>query len=518
MKEKSWLWILGLAAIFLYTFNLGALPLRDWDEGIVATVAREIYRADFRDFAWLFPLNLDGTPYWNKPPLVHDLIALSYGIFGVSEWSIRLVPSLLGACTVPLVYLIGKEIFSQQRPAILSALVYLTLIPVVRHQRLAMLDGAITTEFCFAVWCWLLLQKNKHCRLLSLSLGLGFSLLSLTKGLAIALLLYGILGLITITELVATTNKKTRKLSIIFFLVGLIPGFAWYGLQYLHYGQDFLSYNLGTQTFNRVVSAVENNSQPVWYYLLELLKYSLPWLIFLPGGISFAWKNRYTIWVKLSLIWFGAYLGAISLMTTKLPWYIMPLYPVMALLVGAELDRVLRLRARSKYWMGLLFLAVVFTLGAGYLALFDPLQDKGLIVIALIFSLTFILATLLIRKNLPYFVFALVAGLSAALLMFLTTPHAIWELAEAYPVKPVAKLVKTNTPENTKVYTNYPFFRPSLDFYSDRLIIPLQPQQLAETLTQQNQIYLLQTENYPQIATGKTIEKVANWQLLLVGN
>jgi 4-amino-4-deoxy-L-arabinose transferase-like glycosyltransferase len=82
MKDRFWLWILFFAAIFLYTFNLGELPLRDWDEGIVATVAREIWRSHPGDYTWLYPQNIDGNPYWNKPPLIHDLIALSYFFLG----------------------------------------------------------------------------------------------------------------------------------------------------------------------------------------------------------------------------------------------------------------------------------------------------------------------------------------------------------------------------------------------------------------------------------------------------
>ena len=522
MKEKSWLWILGLAAIFLCSFNLGALPLRDWDEGIVATVAREISRADLQNLVWLFPINPDGSPYWNKPPLVHDLIALSYSIFGVSEWSSRIVPSLMAAAGVPLVYLIGKEIFTRQRPALLSAVVYLTLIPVVRHQRLAMLDGAITTEFCFGVWCWLRLRHKQNLQLLSFLLGLGFSLLSLTKGIAIAILLYGILGLFVIAN--NQISNSIGSLNVVSFLLGLVPGFAWYGLQYLRYGQDFISYNLGTQTFKRAIEIVENNSQPIWYYLLELLKYSLPWLIFLPGGIASAFGERKSTWAKLSLIWFGVYLLVISVMTTKLPWYIMPIYPAVSLLVGVELERVI-LEQKSQatressprkvnrvYLVSLLFCGIVFCLATVYLLFIQP-RDYGLIAIASILSFTFILAGVLFRQSSKYFIVVLAVGLYSALLSLFITPHAIWELAESYPVKPVAQLVKNNTPTGAIVYTNYPLNRPSLNFYSGRLVIPWESQNPTSLDTINKPLYLLQNEELPLIKEGLTIARMQKWQL-----
>lgn len=51
------LWIVGLllAAVILFGINLGELPLRDWDEGTVAQVAREIWRAPAGSWTWLYP-------------------------------------------------------------------------------------------------------------------------------------------------------------------------------------------------------------------------------------------------------------------------------------------------------------------------------------------------------------------------------------------------------------------------------------------------------------------------------
>ncbi|MEO1691960.1 MAG: phospholipid carrier-dependent glycosyltransferase, partial [Cyanobacteria bacterium J06631_6] len=152
-QARFWSIYFLIAAVILYTANLGSLPLRDWDEGIVAGVARNIWRAEPGSQTWLYPTINYGDPYWNKPPLIHGLIALSYKLFGVSEWSTRLVPALLSACSVPLVYLIGREIFPRLATAIFSALVYLTLLPIARHGRVAMLDGAIACWLCLGVWC-----------------------------------------------------------------------------------------------------------------------------------------------------------------------------------------------------------------------------------------------------------------------------------------------------------------------------------------------------------------------------
>ena len=106
LTEAQWLLVFFLAALVLWGICLGNLPLRDWDEGTRALVAREIYRTG----NWLHP-TLQGESYLLKPPLMDWLIALSYKLFGVQEFSTRLPGAFFTACGVPLLYLVGRELF-----------------------------------------------------------------------------------------------------------------------------------------------------------------------------------------------------------------------------------------------------------------------------------------------------------------------------------------------------------------------------------------------------------------------
>src|SRR4028119_313755 len=162
--DKLWMLAFLLAAVLIFGLNLGGVALRDWDEGIAAQVSREIWRGNLN---WLYP-TIDSMPYFNKPPLVHWLIGLCFAAGGVSEFTARLVPAMLTAASVPLLYVIGRELFPRRSSSIFSALVYLTLLPVVRHGRLAMLDGAVLCFLLAAVWC--LLRSR---RALGYALGAG---------------------------------------------------------------------------------------------------------------------------------------------------------------------------------------------------------------------------------------------------------------------------------------------------------------------------------------------------------
>lgn len=515
-RANTWidkLWILGLllAAVILFSINLGELPLRDWDEGTVAQVAREIWRSPADSLRWLYP-TLGGEPYLNKPPLMHLLIAFAYSIGGVNEWTSRFPGAMLTATSVPLLYCIGREIFSQRTPAVFAALVYLTLLPVVRHGRLAMLDGAVVCFFLFMVWCLLRSRRNlRYC----LGVGIGFGLICLTKG-----ILGVLLGAIALLFLIWDTP---RLLSSWYLWTGIVigsaPVIAWYTAQWLHYGNTFTDTGIVNQSLSRIWSSVEGHAGPPWYYILEILKYGWPWLIFLPQGLRKTWENRNLSWAKLVLVWSSVYLLTISIMGTKLPWYVLPIYPAIALSVGVQLAQVWHMRPASypRAWVAFLALmAVGATFGSFYFG-WSGAKDWELQLILLAAAGTMTLATLLAMRGDRQFLVILIWGMYVSLLLFMTSRQWVWELAEAYPVKPVAAMIQSNTPINQKIYTSYPYGRPSLDFYSDRQIIPLATSELQHHWQQNPQPYLLLDESTLGNLTLESVKSVgtaAGWTLI----
>ena len=510
-RDSLWVICLLLAALILYTSGLGDLPLRDWDEGIVAGVARNIYRAEPGTQTWLYPTINYGDPYWNKPPLIHSAIALSYRLFGISEWSTRLVPAVISAFSVPLVYLIARELLFSFPAAIFSATVYLTLLPIARHGRVAMLDGAIACWFCLGVWC--LLRGRKHSAWL-LGTGIALGLICLTKGIMIGVLLGGIL-------IIFLAWDSPKLLQTFYFwcclLIGVLPAIAWYLLQYQHYGAAFLGISLGDQTFNRIWIPVSTNSAPPWYYLLEIAKYSFPWLIFLPYGIKLAYGSRHLSWGKLTLVWSVIYLLAISLMKTKLPWYVIPIYPSLSLLIGAALGRIWQKKEAKYFWqISLSFVTLVCWLGGIYYGAIDSEPKLDLALILLVTAIGFTIASILLWRRSRHFIWMASASFYFSLLLLFNTSHWLWELNHAYPVKPVATMVRENTPPRQKIYTNYPHSRPSLEFYSDRVVVSQENDRLKELWQDSNSIYLLLDPEspIPNLPDKQVLATNKSWQLI----
>jgi len=502
----EWLWIGGLllAAVLIFGINLGGLPLRDWDEGTVAQVARDIWRAPSGSMRWLYP-TLGGEPYLNKPPLMHWLIALAYSVGGVNEWTTRLPGAMLTALSVPLLYCIGREIFPRRLCAIFSALIYLTMLPVVRHGRLAMLDGAVECFFLLMIWCLLRSRRDlRYC----LGVGLSFGLICLTKSIMGVLL-----GAVALAFLFWDTP---RLLSIWYLWIGVLIGSAdvafWYGAQWLHYGHSFTDEAIVNQSLERIWSPVEAHGGPIWYYLLEICKYAWPWLLFLPQGLRLTWENRNLSWAKLVLVWSGVYLLAISVMQTKLPWYVLPLYPAIALAVGFQVAEVWHWQQPATYprlWVAVLaLLALGATAGSFYFSPWSPKPDWELQMILTAAAGTMAFAAALAALGDRQFISILFWGSYVSLLLLMTSHHWVWELEEAYPVKPLAEIIQHGTPVGQKIYTSDPDNRPSLNFYSDRQIIPVDSSKLQLEWQQDPHPYLLldqSTQEKLKLASAKLV-------------
>ena len=98
-------------------------------------------------------------------------------------------------------------------------------------------------------------------------------------------------------------------------LIGFSTVFIWYYFQINFYGEKFIEVHFFQQNFDRLSTAVEGNKGEVWYYILELAKYSFPWLIFFPGGLIVAWKKRQKNLIKLIATGFFLFLFIITILT-----------------------------------------------------------------------------------------------------------------------------------------------------------------------------------------------------------
>src|SRR5262249_28517147 len=110
VPRPHWGWEPGLfAAAALLLFSTLHCPLQEPEETRYAEIPRQMLAQG----SWLVPV-LHGQAYYDKPPLLYWLVMASYRIFGVHDWSARLVSSGIGFLGIAVVYGWGRAVGSRR--------------------------------------------------------------------------------------------------------------------------------------------------------------------------------------------------------------------------------------------------------------------------------------------------------------------------------------------------------------------------------------------------------------------
>lgn len=488
-----WRWLLAfwLASLILALIGLGGVPLRDWDEATIARVSLEISRSPFPE--GLLPTYM-GRAYLNKPPGLHLAIAGAIHLWNWAsgsspaslppEWVVRLIPALGSTLLVPLLGLVQVRL-RPGRPdaAIATALITLTLLPLARHGRLAMLDGTQLTAMAL-VWLGFLSAGKGPRRDLGggLLAGLGGAMLLLLKApVAVPVLA----GALILRRLDGDLENRSWRWLLAGLLLGLLPGLAWHGWHLAMRGSDALVM-WGPQGMGRLVRAVNANGGGPLMPLTQLVVGGWPWLPMLPFALAQAWRERHQQAGRWTL---GLALQAGLLvfpLRTQLPWYSLLLWPPFALACGAVLAdlatgaRSGRLRrALAGLWSGLggllLIAALVLLLLPG-----PPVPAIGLLAVAPA-GIGLLLGGRLLgwpgRGARPgRAILVMATGWFLALGVLFAGPLWNWELAEQPPIAPALALAKRQSGESPVLLLvgDGQTQRPSLHWYLNPSSAPLE--------------------------------------------
>ena len=148
-------WAIGLIIFCLCVLfsHLGTAVLFEPDEGRNAEIAREILL--LKD--WVTP-HYDFIPRLDKPISYFWLVALSFRLFGLSEWSARLPSALAAFACLSVTYALARAMFGRWA-ALWSVLVLLTSIEFFALSRIVILDMLLTFFFSLALCAFFLGQR-----------------------------------------------------------------------------------------------------------------------------------------------------------------------------------------------------------------------------------------------------------------------------------------------------------------------------------------------------------------------
>lgn len=345
-KESMFIWGILIFASILLFWNLGKNYLTNWDEAWYGDIARNMAETG----------NII-TPYWNskpffdKPPLYLWLTAISFKIFGVSEFSERFISALSGVGVVYLVYSLGKLLFNS-KTGILASLVLCSTLGFLYRARTGNLDVLLTFFLLLTMYCFyqgLQKKSSKWFLYMGIATGLGF----LTKGF-IAFLFPAMPFL----YLVITQEKKIMisKKFMIGLGVALGIALAWVILSYLVNGNKFFSgfFSNQTQKITPELFFWKSFSLDYIFYLKSGLKF---WFIpFVPAFIFSVYKLKSSNKILIPLYFFVILL-MLSFSHNKSNWFIVPLYPITSLIIAYAVDQLLKIHKFIE--ASLIFLLVV---------------------------------------------------------------------------------------------------------------------------------------------------------------
>ncbi len=329
--------MLALAALLWFAL-LGHRDLADPDEGRYADVARAIVATG----DWV-TMRLNGYEYFAKPPLQFWATAASFRLLGESSGAARLSVALFGLLGVLWIGFVGRALYGaaagfHAAVVLMSSLMYAALAHILTP------NMSVTVFMSFGLGALLLAQARRddraHVRRWML---LGWA------SLALAVLSKGLMGLVLPGAAVffymlwqrdfAILRHLHLGLGLLVFLAVCGPWFVAVTLANPEFPQIFFLH----EHFERYTTDVHRRDQPLWYFVPVLALGALPWLASTVQALArprFAWwpdkgggfdPDR-LLWTYAALIF-----AFFSLGSSKLPSYLLPLFPALALLIGRRL-------------------------------------------------------------------------------------------------------------------------------------------------------------------------------------
>ena len=461
----SGLWFLAL---------LGMRPLSNPDEGRYGEIPREM--AVTGDFV---TPRLNGVKYFEKPPLVYWLSALTFRQFGVSEFTVRLWGGIFSIIGVLLTYAAARALHGRA-VGIWSAIILSTTLMYYIFSQIMLLDMAVAVTISGALFTFILAIREPRGRKrfgLFMAFYAFMALATLSKGL-IGIALPGAVIFLWVLLL-----NRWRALWPFYPLVGTILLLAITAPWHIYAARanpDFLNFYFYHEHWLRFTTRIHRRYEPWWFFLPIFLVGLFPWVYFTRQAIceslAGGWKARHQnseAW--FFLIWVVFIVAFFSKSQSKLIPYILPVFPPMAVFIGRSISGVWLGLPMDKFRKGAwaFIVTALVVVAAALVAPNAPGQpdlNACLPVLRVTFGGAMLLgavATFLgLRRNQPRLMIGAVAISSAALLLAVSFGGGSFEKTST---KKFAMILKPLLKPDDRVYC-VSYYNQDLPVYLNRLV------------------------------------------------
>jgi 4-amino-4-deoxy-L-arabinose transferase-like glycosyltransferase len=337
--------VLVLVALLGFLPGFFQIPPTDRDEARFAQATKQMLETgeyvDIRfqdEVRYKKPVGI----YWLQAAAVKTATALGMSTAQQTIWVYR-IPSLIGAIGAVLLTYWTALSFVSRRAALLAGLMMATSILLGVEARLAKTDAMLllTTVAAMGAMARIYLGERRNATGLA-----GWTLpaifwTALAAGILIKGPLIVMFVVLTIMAL-AVTDRSVRWLTGLRPVVGIIwlcvLALPWFLAIVSRSGSNFFAESVGHDLMSKVVSVQEAHGAPPGTY------FALFWVTFWPGATLAAmavpsiWLARREKGAKFLLCWIVPAWIVLELVVTKLPHYVLPLYPAIAILISGVVD------------------------------------------------------------------------------------------------------------------------------------------------------------------------------------
>ena len=469
--------LIAISVLGIYFFIATRTTLWDRDEPSYARAAVEMVDSG----NYVVP-TFNGQVWFDKPPLFLWLMSLPIRIFGPTEFACRFFGVAGTALTCLLVFFTGQRHFGTKAGLWAMVILASTLMMLVIGS--AAITDAVLLPFivaAMAIFAEATCSGVRISHVILMGCALGFGMLA-----------KGPIGLMPIPAIVAILwfNRRAGgniRRDILFvggsLIIGLLIFAAWAVPANNSTDGEFYRVFIGRNVINRAFKPMEHHGGSLLlylpYYLLVIITGFLPWTLHLPGAFSAAAGGRVGgRYGRIFLFcWIVPTVVIMTLAITKLPHYILFIWPALALAVAGTIAAAQqdKLTERDRIWLrrGVWFFAppaILTVLGL----IIGPwfVKIAGLrwpaLASAVVLSIMTVIAVRRQRANRPQDS----AGILLAGMFIFMIPVLFGVLPAVEQVKlspPIARAVKAATTEDIPVAV-YKYREPNLYFYIGRKI------------------------------------------------
>lgn len=349
LSDRTCTLLIGAICAVTFFAGLGTTALWEPDEPRFAEATRQMLRQ--RDFItpWF-----NERPRFEKPVLLYWLQLPFFAALGDSETAARAPSAAAGLIAVLAVFGLGRELVSA-RAGLLAAVFLATTFRFVLYARQGLTDVPVTAAIAAALWAM--------SRALTSPAGSPLAARVAWACAGAGVLLKGPVGLLapaiwTVWAVLMGGRealRRTRPLSGL--LIAALIAAPWYAGMVLLHGRAFADVALGYEIVARYLSAdFPGRNRGFFYFWGVWLGDGLPWSLFLVPAVWWALARRDALTagetrvMQLAGVWFLTVLLVFSASQYKLPHYILPAYPAMALAVGVFADAAIEGRVPGLLW------------------------------------------------------------------------------------------------------------------------------------------------------------------------